>query len=290
MPEQTRETLYKHFSAGQLPTEAHFRDLVDSMLNMQSEGFRKTPEYGMQVMSAAGKTALLSFYRDHAPDKPRWAMHFGAENDRLQIDHRSAGDSGNESLLTPAVMTLDVRQSAPADGRAAQVEPRVGINTAEPLHTLDVAGTLASRGRVGRYDHHVTQDLPADGEPHVLIDKLTGCHAFEIMAGVSGLPGSGRFALLHAVALNAFNPRPSWWSRLLFWRGAPGINATSAHYGRRCDQLRLRWEGSSGKGAEYKLCIGTRCRYDGDVKIRVGITQLWFDPQTQGQDPGLAGR
>lgn len=67
MPEQTRETLYKHFSAGQLPTEAHFRDLVDSMLNMQSEGFRKTPEYGMQVMSAAGKTALLSFYRDHAP-------------------------------------------------------------------------------------------------------------------------------------------------------------------------------------------------------------------------------
>jgi hypothetical protein len=187
-------------------------------------------------------------------------------------------------------MTLDVRQSAPADGRSAQVEPRVGINTAEPLHTLDVAGTLASRGRVGRYDHHVTQDLPADGEPHVLIDKLTGCHAFEIMAGVSGLPGSGRFALLHAVALNAFNPRPSWWSRLLFWRGAPGINATSAHYGRRCDQLRLRWEGSSGKGAEYQLCIGTRCRYDGDVKIRVGITQLWFDPQTQGQDPGLAGR
>ena len=66
MPEQTRETLYKHFSAGQLPTEAHFRDLVDSMLNMQSEGFRKTPEYGMQVMSAAGKADPIWAAQDAA--------------------------------------------------------------------------------------------------------------------------------------------------------------------------------------------------------------------------------
>ena len=37
MSSKNRETLKNYFAEGQLPTEAHFADLIDSMLNMTDE-------------------------------------------------------------------------------------------------------------------------------------------------------------------------------------------------------------------------------------------------------------
>ena len=57
-----------------------------------------------------------------------------------------------------------------------------------------------------------------------------------------------------------------------------------SYYGRRCDKLQLRWEGTSGKNAAYRLRIKTGCNYGEGVLIKVFITQLWFDETTQGRE------
>jgi hypothetical protein len=279
MAEQTRETLRQYFRAGQLPTEAHFDDLVDSMLNMKDEGFSKTPLDGLQV-SAAGDGALASLYRDRDPTQARWQMRFGDQRERLQFDRGSA----DQPDAVPGVLCLDAVHQPAADGRPARTEPRVGIGVSAPAHTLDVAGVVAARGRIGSLAVGDPGGVRADGRPKTLLKNLTGCQAFEVMAGVGGGRGSGRFALLHAVVLNAYHPHRSWWQR--WWPGRSGVRVTSAHYGRRCDRLRLAWEGERhGRDADYRLTISTGCDYGPGVMIRVSVTQLWFDPTMDGSLP-----
>lgn len=284
MPErQTRETLRKFFAAGQMPTQEHFGDLIESTLNLRDEGFGKTPEHGLQVVSAPGRAALLSLFSGRDPANPVWALHHGAEGDALQW---VAGPG--QQRQAAAVLSLLPAQDAPptAEGAAAlPLPPRVGINNAAPRHALDVAGTLASEGRLGSFRDHVAAALPANGQAHTLIDRLSGCQAFEIMAGV-GAEGTGRYALLHAVALNTFNPVVQWWQRLWPPARRRGIRMTQAHYGRRCDRIDLWWEGGHGKDAEYRLRLRTGCDYGPQVMVRASVTRLWLDPLMSGSRGG----
>jgi hypothetical protein len=271
MSEQTRATLHQCFRAGQLPTEVHFRDLVDSMLNMKDEGFRKTPLGGLEVTAGdADGAALATFARDGDPDPTRWQLRFGPGGDRLQFDRGPVS----------GVVSLD------AGLTEETAKPRVGIaiGSRAPTHTLEVGGTLAARGRTGTLPLAGNGRVRADGLPQVLIPQLTGCQAFEVMAGVGGGRSSGRYALLHAIVLNAYHPHRPWWRRL--WPGQPGIRVTSAHYGRRCDRLALAWEGKRhGKDADYALTIRSGCDYGEGVMIQVAVTQLWFDDSMDGSLP-----
>lgn len=301
MGEQTRHTLREFFKAGRLPTEDHFTDLVDSMLNMKDEGFRKTVGNGLEVTALGESSSLMSFYRNVDRQNPVWTLAHGKEGRRLEIGQ---GVQPGDDRPAPA-LCLHVEETAARDGIPAGRAQRVGVNIEHPRHTLHVAGIAAAEGRVGTYVEERNASCLADGEWHTVVDGLTGCHAFEVMAGVGGGRGSGRFALLHAVALNTYNPLPAW----LDWlRPRRGIRTTSAHYGRRCDRLELSWQGAAprdpadpkggkkgdepahGKDARYRLCIRTRCNYmrDGggrngpDVYIRFGVTRLWFDEHMTG--------
>ena len=49
MAKQNRETLKRFFSAGKLPSEEHFADLIDSSLNVTDEGFSKSEDFGFEV-------------------------------------------------------------------------------------------------------------------------------------------------------------------------------------------------------------------------------------------------
>ncbi|NYG35399.1 hypothetical protein HZU83_19960 [Sphaerotilus montanus] len=268
MTSRNRETLRNYFGDGKLPTRQHFGDLIDSMLNMSDEGFRKTAENGVEVSTPVGHEALISFYQDQRPKSAVWSIGYGGGQGMLHV--QAGGVAATRS--NPPVLALDK-------------QARVGINTATPQHTLDVAGTVGSRGRRGTYQREHPVPVLADGEWHDLTDPLSGCQAFEVMAG-SGAPGQGRFALMHAIALNTYNPTTGWFD--IFSR-KKRITPTHAHYGRRCDKMQLRWSGSSGKNASYRLQIRTGCDYgntsDGSkVRIKVFLTQLWFDETTQGPE------
>ena len=142
---------------------------------------------------------------------------------------------------------------------------------------------VASSGRLGdlRRADEKGQPLKADGEWHDLTGPLGGCQAFEVMAGV-GQKDGGRFAMLHAIAMNTYNPLPGW---LEFLSPRKRIRSQHAWYGRRCDRLQLRWAGDHGRRASYRLQIRTQCDYGEDKLIQAAVTQLWFDPEMAGGAP-----
>lgn len=278
MTSRNRESLKDYFRAGALPTEDHFADLVDSMLNMTDEGFRKTVENGFEVYAPVGHDALISFYRDEVPEAPLWGIGFGGARDQLRL-HNPAGvhdpEQGGEAPTPPAapLLVLDPAQ-------------RVGIGTETPQAELDVAGTVRSSGRRGAYRRTREVPLLANGEWQDLTDELHGCQAFEIVAG-AGHSGTGRFGLIHAIALNAYNPTLGF---LEFLNRRRGIRMTHGYYSRRCDRLDLRWTGSSGRNASYRLQVRTRCNFSQHsanddtfpIRIQAHVTQLWFDPHLEG--------
>ena len=256
---RNRETLKNYFGDGSLPTQAHFGDLIDSMLNMVDEGFRKTVANGHELYAPVGHHNLLSFYRDQSPQSALWRISLGAQQDQLLFQPQGA----NGPLLS-----LDAQQ-------------RVGIGTTNPQTTLDVRGVVGSQGRQGTLPLPGKEPLLANGEWQDLTGDLEGCQAFEVMAG-AGQPGTGHFGLLHAVALSAYNP--SGW--LSWWRARRGIRQTQAWWGRRCDKLQLRWNGTHGRKAVYRLQIRTGCNFGEQVRIQAHVCQLWFDPHmAQGQPP-----
>ncbi len=281
MTSRTRETLRKYFRVGSSPTEAHFRDMIDSMLNMTDEGFSKTAEHGVKIFTPSGRNSLISFFRESKPNDRQAYITFGAEDDKrtqLLFQVGEDADGGNAEDRVP-VLTLEVKTDTDADGAKTLKRHQVGINQQNPQTELDVNGVVRARGRMGGIEPDKPATIIANGQWQDLTGPLQGCRAFEVMAGV-GLPQSGKFAMLHAVALNAFNPAESrlrFLANLFFPKKK--ISQTSSYYSRRCDQIELRWEGDSGRDASYKLQIRTRCAYGDKVRIQCYLTDLWFDPE-----------
>lgn len=292
MSRQTRETLLGYFDEGQVPTKDHFADLIDSTLNLRDEGFEKTDRHGLKVRSQISEDALVSFYRGFGSDDLLWQT-------ALASGEPETGDAPGTQRWR-LVFKAPVQDAKPV----LTLDPggRVGVNQPAPRCALDVAGTVASRGRTGappQLAPEKLRELVADGEWHDITPELQGCHAYEVMAGV-GLRNSGHWALLHAVAMNTNHP--AWFEN---WFGTKRrIHAQHAHYKRRADRLRLRWHshrGENGHESRYVLQIRTDVDYlperkkdtpwERDVKILVTLTKLWEDERMlagQPQDGGAA--
>ncbi|PRC93451.1 hypothetical protein [Solimicrobium silvestre] len=246
MTRRTRHMLQEQFLQGKMPTEEDFSDLIGSMLNMLDEGFDKTPEAGFKVAQLRdGK--LMSFYKDINIGSPLWSFGLGKSNDNLSIL-----DARNQALLTLSSITGtdDIHRTA------------IGIRQINPQHELDVAGCIASYARVG---HNGELAVPADGNWYDITDTMTGCQAWEVMAGVGAKDNEGRYALTHAFALNAFNDNGS-------------IDYHQTHFGNKCSRIELRWMSEGPKESfEFKLQMRVGCSYGDDVWIKYHMTQLWLD-------------
>jgi len=250
MAKKNRSTLKRYFRKGALPSEDHFDDLIDSTLNTIDEGFDKTPENGFEVSLVGDHQRLISFFKSGAVKDAVWTIDYDGAHDRLLIRKPDA-----EAESTPA-MTFS------GDGP-------VGVNNINPTHTLDVGGVVAAQGRLGA-NPDKQKTVVADGEWHNISRPLRGCHAIEVMAGV-GSKGTGRYALMHAVAINTFNPR-GWLFNFLNLKKR--IKYQQAYYLARGNRIKLRW---SQQGEQYYLQMRTVCAYGDDVKIRYYLTSLWFD-------------
>lgn len=274
---KSRQTLKNYFSSGALPEERHFHELIDSTLNMEDEGFNKTPEDGLQVVTRSGESgsgqSLISFFRERQEAKgPLWRLRFDRGFDALQFVAPSEGGDGGEkpeggaAAGTPRQPLLSL---AP--------EGKLGVNVARPDADLDVGGLARSRGRSGVVPAGVVaDDVRADGEWHAITGELKGCQALEVVAGVGGTPGQGHYALMHAIALNAHQPKG--WFLNLFGR-KNRIRAHQSYYRSRADKLELRWTGDR-KG--YRLEVKTRRRYPSEggrpPRILFHVTSLWAHP------------
>lgn len=245
MARRNRDTLKRKFNDGEMPSASAFSELIDSMLNIVDEGFDKTAADGLKV-SQLNQGKLLSFYQNIDIKSPIWSIQLDGPEGGLAF-----GNADNTGALTLRQLKIE------RDG-----ETRPGD------FELDMAGRIVADGRRGRAGRLA---VPADGKWHDITDTLKGCNAFEITAGV-GKPGTGKYALMHAFAMMAFNGRSE-------------IDYRQAHFGSKCNRLQLQWvPDPDGAKHSYILQMRVGCSYDNgrNAKERTWVsyylTNLWFDP------------
>lgn len=244
MTKRNRDTLKTFFKKGSLPSEDQFHDLIDSALNTIDEGFNKAPEYGFEISSLGSYDRLLSFCRNN--DRPLWLVSYDRDQDKLLF----------KNAREEVVLSLS------PDGH-------VGVNNKDPEWPLDVGGVIRAEGRIGVL---LTKEksIPADGRWHDISPDLSGCQAFEVMAG-AGKKKSGKYALMHAFALNTYHPKGFFFNFLNFKNR---IKYHQAYYRSFSDRLKLRW---SGENRKYTLQLRSNSDYGDGTRIKYYLTRLWFD-------------
>ncbi|MCK9182159.1 MAG: hypothetical protein M0P13_04680 [Fibrobacteraceae bacterium] len=258
MTKLKRDELKRRFSVGQMPSEMDFADLIDSMVNSEEEGFDKTAEDGLKLSQLMDSGHLMSFYENVSEEAPLWFSELRLmQQGKVSFLHISTPRvKSAESVISLKGPCPDVDADEGED-----VSPiGVGIRCRNPECELDVNGTVASSGRIGKEGN---KSAPADGRWHDITDVLTGCQAFEIVAGVGGRDKDGKFALTHAFALNVFGCKPK-------------IQKEQSHSGWRGNRIDVRWVKADSK-FNFKLQLRVRCSYGEGVWIRYRLTKLWFD-------------
>ena len=262
MTKRNRKTLTDNFADGKLPTQEAFGDLIDSMVNIVDDGFDKSALDGMKVAQLGNNSKLISFYDEITVKAPLWSIAFS-----MTGYGDGAGSYKNLNFFygnntTTGLTLASTEGNKDGEEISGEEKIRVGVNKNNPEHEMDVNGVIASDGRIGRAGGN---EVRADGKWHPIITGLDGCQAFDIMAGV-GKKKSGRYALLHAFALNTFNSKKS------------NITYHQAHFSSRCDQIDLQWVGETHN---YSLEMRTRCSFEQNIEeeiyVRYHMTELWFD-------------
>jgi hypothetical protein len=237
-----REELKEHFKNGRLPTEQHFAHLIDSTINKQEDGFSKDEENGMLVAALGNSKRLVSFYKTNDDLNPFFLIEKDERENaalRLQAFNKTE-EEDDKSFFFHTNGSLGVGKQCGPD------------------RMLDVNGFVGMQGRVGTY---LSGKVLADGNWHSIIKGLNNCNGYEIVAR-TGIKGSGKFAITHAIAMSAFGHSRS------------KIRKTAAYYGFCWNKISLRWKGSTHN---YDLQIRTGSNYGKDVEIYYTITKLWDD-------------
>jgi hypothetical protein len=201
MARRNRLTLKKFFARGKMPTEEHFTDLVDSMVNIVDEGFDKSSERGLSLAPLDEQGHVASIFRKIEDEEQKWSVILEKDSENLSFN-KFDGET---------IFTLDQNGN-------------VGFGTANPKHQIHTTKTVGFYGRAGTY---ASGEVPANGEWHTITDELNGCYAFEVIAGC-GKPFGGKYALLVATAMQCFGAHPK-------------VYVKQSWYGIKCNKIRLRW-------------------------------------------------
>jgi hypothetical protein len=264
-----RETLRRQFRQGSLPSEYSFADLIESVLNITDDCFGWKAQNGVELRVQSKERRLLSFFRTPQQGVADWAVASDENSGSLHFVPGVTTDLSDPGALT--LLSLD-------EGKTR----RVGIGIAAPAYDLDVAGTIRCAGRIGTGGPQKGR-IPADGIWHTISGELTGCHAFEVMAGVGGGAGKGRYSMLHATAMNTFSPQ-GWLRNFLGRKNR--IRCQHAWYRSRADKLKLRWLGTSPH--YYELQLKSNTAFPEGTSVQFSLTSLWFDEsmaQSAAQSP-----
>jgi hypothetical protein len=227
MAKRNRITLKNFFVRGKMPTEEHFSDLIDSMLNIVDEGFEKTPKNGLSLAPLDEDGHVISIFQKIEDEESKWSV-----------------------TLEKSTGNLIIRQF---DGNPLMVfsqDGKIGIGRELPQYQLQTTNTIGLHGRAGTY---ASGEVPADSQWQNVLETDKGCFAFEIIAGC-GKQQFGKYALLVATAIHCFGDHPR-------------ISKTQSHYGSRFNKIIIRWRKINGKSVlqmktRYDYGYGIMIRYN----------------------------
>ena len=244
-----REEIKKYFRNGEIPSEIHFKYLIDSMVNKEDDGFFKNEEDGLHISSLGRSKRMITFYEKVDELTP---FFYFEKNDQ--------GIPGLRLRPTPP-KDMDANMETDEASFFFHEGGKLGIGKkSDEKFKLDVKGFVGMEGRIGTYPSG-PGSVPADGKWHPIITGLDNCQAFEVVAR-TGKRTTGKFAILHAIALKAYGNS----------RGR--IRKTCAYYGFFWNRLSLKWKGNTH---DYSLMLRSNNNYGEGIKIYYSITRLWDD-------------
>ncbi|GAA3625776.1 hypothetical protein [Flavivirga jejuensis] len=233
-----RETLAELFKDGMKPSGAIFSNLIYSMINKLDDGIEKNFDHGLSL-SPQGNTAenLLSLFHQIDDGYAAWSLGLTSKEDGAGLNFKEGDNS---------ISRLYIKKGG-----------GIGINTTTPKHALDIKGDLGIQSRKGTYANGT---IMANGKWQTILTNQTDCKLLEVSACAKGGKGEGKYAVLHAFALNPFSGK----------RGR--IRKFQSYYGWRWwRRIQLRWVGTS---FNYSLEMRTVVNYGEKGTIDFHITQL----------------
>lgn len=240
-----REELKKYFRNGQIPTETHFAYLIDSVIVQQDDGISKDEENGYIISPLGSSNRLITFYKSMDQMEP--FFYVDRDNHQSPSLRFTSGISEPDESERDDTSTFLHQDGSVGFGKRCTQGLKAEFN-----------GFVGMEGRKGTYKHGY---VPADGKWHKVAEGLDNCQAFEVMAR-TGKKRSGKFSIMHAIALSAFG------------KSSSSIRKTRAYYGFFWNKLNLRWSGTTHN---YNLELRANRNYGKGVNIYYNITKLWDD-------------
>lgn len=237
-----RTSLKGFFQKGQAPTEVHFANMIDSMVNKIDDGFAKTSEHGLKLSPVGKSKKLISFYEDIKEKEPLWDISVNLQESEKGLSI-SEGEHQHRLFFQ--------------DGG------NIGVDTSIPENKLDVNGSIGMKTRIGTFQEK--SEVPADAEWHNLFTTKEGCRAFEVVCKVNREESRGKYAMAHCTAVCA--------------QRKGKVKVTQACYGWFWHRLRFRWRFQDDKAM---LQVKTSSHYGADedqktILIKYHVTSLWDD-------------
>jgi hypothetical protein len=203
MSKRNRLTLKSYFQKGQMPSEEHFCDLIDSMHNIEEDGDIKSLDEDGLMLTPNKQKQAISIYENKesfTKDNCLWNIGLKGEANNLLI---SSGD-GKEFLEFNNDTESKKDNTQQSD--------------------LKINGNIQYNGRIGGESKLIL----ANGKWHNILTVPNGCYMYEIIAGARGDKKSGKFALINAIAVSTYNSNNK-------------IKTTQAYYGSYFNKIKLRW-------------------------------------------------
>ena len=234
-----RDTLTGMFKDGARPSGKIFANLIHSMVNKLDDGIEKNFEHGLSL-SPQGNNAenLMSLFHRIDDKHAAWSLGLSTKEEGSGLNFKEGATNKSRLFIKKGGF--------------------IGINTTNPVNTLDVKGTIGIKSRKGTY---ATGLVKGNGKWQTILENQSNCKLFEITACAKGKPGEGKYALLFSLLINPYAGK----------YGA--IKTYQSYFGWKWwRRLKLRWRGTP---FQYSLEIRTASNYGIDADIEYHITQLY---------------